>query len=87
MIYPVVLGAGERPFGGTSDKKPMQLLNTRTVAGDLAYVTYEPVRDAFWRVELGVEQFSLPIATSRRRACSRPAQGPRPDCRDATDNR
>jgi dihydrofolate reductase len=46
MIYPVVLGAGERLFGETSDKKPMRLLNTRTVAGDLAYLTYEPVRDA-----------------------------------------
>jgi len=46
MIYPVVLGAGERLFGETSDKKPMRLLNTRTVAGDLAYLTYEPVRNA-----------------------------------------
>jgi dihydrofolate reductase len=46
MIYPVVLGAGERLFGETSDEKPMRLLDTRTVAGDLAYVTYEPVRDA-----------------------------------------
>ena len=44
MIYPVVLGAGERLFGETSDKKPMRLLSTRTVAGDLAYLTYEPVR-------------------------------------------
>src|SRR5262245_43485959 len=26
MIYPVVLGAGERLFGETSDKKPMRLL-------------------------------------------------------------
>jgi len=46
MIYPVVLGAGERLFGETSDKRPMRLLATRTVAGDLAYLTYEPVRDA-----------------------------------------
>jgi dihydrofolate reductase len=46
MIYPVVLGAGERLFGETSDKKRMRLLRTRTVAGDLAYLTYEPVRDA-----------------------------------------
>ena len=46
MIYPVVLGAGERLFGETTDKKPMRLLNTRTVAGDLAYLTYEPVPNA-----------------------------------------
>jgi dihydrofolate reductase len=44
MVYPVVLGTGERLFGETSDKKPMRLLDTRTVAGDLAYLTYERVR-------------------------------------------
>ena len=46
MIYPVVLGAGERLFGETSDKKPLRLISTRTVGKDLAYLTYQPVRDA-----------------------------------------
>ena len=46
MIYPVVLGAGERLFGETSDKKPLRLISTRTVGDDLAYLTYQPVRDA-----------------------------------------
>jgi dihydrofolate reductase len=46
MVYPVVLGAGERLFGETSDKKSMRLVNTRTVEGGLAYLTYELVRDA-----------------------------------------
>ncbi len=45
-IYPVVLGAGERLFGETSDKKPMRLINTRTVGDSLAYLTYKLVRDA-----------------------------------------
>jgi len=45
MIYPVVLGSGRRLFGETSDKKPMRLLEARAVAGDLAYLTYEVVRD------------------------------------------
>jgi dihydrofolate reductase len=40
MIYPVVLGAGERLFGETSDELPMRLVETRTV-DDLAYLTYE----------------------------------------------
>lgn len=40
MIYPVVLGAGERLFGQTSDKKPMRLISARTVGNDLAYLTY-----------------------------------------------
>jgi dihydrofolate reductase len=45
-IYPVVLGAGERLFGETSDKKPMRLVDTKTIDGDVAYLSYEPVRDA-----------------------------------------
>src|SRR5438445_1440940 len=45
MIYPVVLGAGERPFGEISGKKPMRLVSTRTV-DDLALLTYETVREA-----------------------------------------
>lgn len=46
MIYPVVLGAGKRLFGETSDKKPMRLVDTQTVGDDLAVLTYEPDRDA-----------------------------------------
>jgi dihydrofolate reductase len=45
-IFPVVLGAGERLFGETSDKKPMRLLGTQTIEGGITYVTYQPVRDA-----------------------------------------
>ncbi len=46
MVLPVVLGAGERLFGETSDMKPMRLVGTRTVSDDIAFLTYEPVRDA-----------------------------------------
>jgi dihydrofolate reductase len=46
MIYPVLLGAGERLFGETSDMQSMRLLDTRTVGENLAYVTYELVRKA-----------------------------------------
>ncbi|HEX9527472.1 MAG TPA: dihydrofolate reductase family protein, partial [Streptosporangiaceae bacterium] len=35
MIYPVVLGAGKRLFGEISDKKPMRLIDTRTVGDTL----------------------------------------------------
>ena len=45
-IFPVVLGAGERLFGETSDKKSMRLVATQTVEGDVAFLTYEVVRDA-----------------------------------------
>jgi dihydrofolate reductase len=46
MIYPVVLGTDRRMFGEASDKKSMRLIGNTTVAGDLAYLTYELVRDA-----------------------------------------
>jgi dihydrofolate reductase len=45
MIYPVLLGAGERLFGETSDQRPVRLVETRTI-DDLAYLTYEVVRHA-----------------------------------------
>jgi dihydrofolate reductase len=40
-IFPVVLGAGERLFGQTSDKKGMRLVDSRTIEGDIVFVTYE----------------------------------------------
>ena len=44
-VYPVVLGSGERLFGETSDKKPLRLVDTRTVDDGVVTHTYEPVRD------------------------------------------
>jgi len=46
VVFPVVLGAGERLFGETSDKKPMRLVHARTVGDGLAFLIYQPVRDA-----------------------------------------
>ncbi|HEV2414331.1 MAG TPA: dihydrofolate reductase family protein [Candidatus Dormibacteraeota bacterium] len=45
-IFPIVLGAGERLFGETDDKKAMRLLEVRTLDGNTAYLTYTRVRDA-----------------------------------------
>jgi dihydrofolate reductase len=46
FVFPVLLGAGERLFGETSDKKAMRLVSTRTIGDGLAFLTYEVVRDA-----------------------------------------
>jgi dihydrofolate reductase len=46
VVFPVVLGAGERLFGETTDKKPMRLVNSRTVGDGLAFLAYELVREA-----------------------------------------
>jgi len=44
MIYPFVLGTGERLFAETGDKKTLRLVDTRTVGDSLAFLTYEVVR-------------------------------------------
>jgi dihydrofolate reductase len=46
FVFPVVLGAGQRLFGQTSDKKPIRLVESRTVGDGLAFLTYEIVRGA-----------------------------------------
>jgi len=46
VVFPVVLGAGERLFGETSGKKPMRLVDTKTIGDGLVFLTYQPVRDA-----------------------------------------
>jgi dihydrofolate reductase len=43
-IFPVVLGAGERLFRETSDKKHMRLVDSQTLGEGIAYLTYELVR-------------------------------------------
>jgi dihydrofolate reductase len=45
-VYPVVLGSGMRLFGGTSEKKPLRLLQARPLGDSLAFLAYEPVRNA-----------------------------------------
>jgi dihydrofolate reductase len=46
FVFPFVLGAGERLFGETSDKKPMRLVDAKTIGDGLAFLTYEMVREA-----------------------------------------
>jgi dihydrofolate reductase len=46
MVYPFVLGAGERLFGETGDQKSLRLLDARTVGDGLAHLTYDVVREA-----------------------------------------
>ena len=46
VVFPVVLGAGERLFGESSDKKPMRLVDARMIGDGLAFLTYELVRGA-----------------------------------------
>ncbi|MFL5860366.1 MAG: dihydrofolate reductase family protein, partial [Solirubrobacteraceae bacterium] len=43
VVFPVVLGSGERLFGETTDKKSMRLVNASTIGDGLAFLTYEVV--------------------------------------------
>jgi hypothetical protein len=42
MVFPVVLGAGKRLFGATSDKKRMRLADSKTVGDGVAILIFEP---------------------------------------------
>ena len=42
MVFPVVLGTGKRIFGGTTDKKPLQLVDSRTVGDGVNILVYAP---------------------------------------------
>ena len=44
FVFPVVVGAGKRLFGETSDQKPLRLIGTSTIGDGLVSVTYELVR-------------------------------------------
>ncbi len=43
-VFPVVLGAGERLFGESSNPKSLRLINTQTVEGGVTFLAYEFVR-------------------------------------------
>jgi dihydrofolate reductase len=42
MVFPVVLGTGKRLFGETTDKKRLQLVDSRTVGDGVALLVYRP---------------------------------------------
>jgi dihydrofolate reductase len=42
MVFPVVLGSGERLFGETSDKKPLKLADAKTVGEGVSILIYQP---------------------------------------------
>ena len=44
MVFPVVLGAGRRLFGETTAKKPLQLVESKTVGDGVAIMIYRPAR-------------------------------------------
>jgi dihydrofolate reductase len=45
-VFPVALGAGERLFGDTSDKRSLRLVDAKTIGNGLAHLTYERAREA-----------------------------------------
>jgi dihydrofolate reductase len=45
-VYPVVLGAGERLFAETTDKRPMRLVSSRAIGENLVHLIYRRAGDA-----------------------------------------
>ena len=46
FVYPVVLGAGQRLFGETSDQRPLRLVRARTIGDGLTFLIYERAGNA-----------------------------------------
>ena len=44
MVFPVILGAGKRLYGETSDKKPLRLTSAKPVGDGVIVQIYEPTR-------------------------------------------
>ena len=42
MVFPVVLGSGMRLFGETTSKKPLQLVESKTVGDGVVILVYQP---------------------------------------------
>jgi dihydrofolate reductase len=42
MVFPVLLGSGKRVFGDHPEKKPLRLVDSKTVGAGIALLTYEP---------------------------------------------
>jgi dihydrofolate reductase len=46
MVFPVVLGAGKRLFGETSDKKTLRLVDSKVVGDGVSILIYQPAGEA-----------------------------------------
>ena len=42
MVFPVLLGEGKRLFGDVTEKKPLNLVDSKTLGAGVALLTYEP---------------------------------------------
>jgi dihydrofolate reductase len=49
VVFPVVLGTGERLFGETSERQPMRLVDIKKIGDGLVLLTYELVRGGLGR--------------------------------------
>jgi dihydrofolate reductase len=45
MVFPVVLGSGKRLFGATRGKKPLRLVDSKTVGDGVAILVYQPAEE------------------------------------------
>jgi hypothetical protein len=46
LVFPVVVGAGERLFPETSAAKPVRLVDAQAIGDGIAFLSYEPARDS-----------------------------------------
>ena len=85
IIFPVVLGDGERLLGRTSDQQPMRLAGVQAVGDSLALLTYERDRAAYPAPRPGAP--SPPGRAGTRSGRRRRSAGPRRSARPAAATR
>ena len=44
MVHPVVLGTGKRLFADGSDRKALELVDSKTFGTGVLYLTYQPLQ-------------------------------------------
>ena len=52
-VFPLAMGVGDRLFGQTSKPKPLRLVQHRTIAASLTYLTYQCIPDIERSTECG----------------------------------
>jgi dihydrofolate reductase len=45
MVHPIVLGGGKRLFDGEGDRKPLELIDSRSFGTGVLYLTYRLARE------------------------------------------
>jgi dihydrofolate reductase len=44
LVHPIVVGSGKRLFADEADRKPLELVDSKTFSTGVVYLTYRPAQ-------------------------------------------